>query len=300
MSDNALVRGSIVALVTPFDEHGDVDFKALGTLLDYHIEHDTDGILILGTTGESSTLTHATDDKVVRYCVDHVDGRCPLIFSAGSNCTRESADKCRRYEAEGATTALVITPYYNKASDAGMIGHFETIAEASDLDLILYNVPSRTGCAISPAVLEELVQVPTIRGIKEASGNMSYMADIAHLAGPDFSIYSGNDDIVVPMLSMGATGVISVAANIIPDQMHDMVASYLEGDIAHARDLQIRYLDLIRALFCEVNPIPVKEAMRQLGFTVGGYNLPLCDPTPAHKERIACALAQAGLTEVAS
>ncbi|MCH3967513.1 MAG: 4-hydroxy-tetrahydrodipicolinate synthase [Atopobiaceae bacterium] len=297
MSRNAMVRGSIVALVTPFDDAGDVNFDMLGQLLDFHIEHKTDGILILGTTGESSTLSHDVDDDVVRFCVSHVDGRCPLIFSAGSNCTKESADKCRRYEAEGATTALVITPYYNKASDAGMQAHFETIAEASDLDLILYNVPSRTGCAISPAVAERLSQVPTIRGMKEASGNMGYMSDIAHLAGPDFSIYSGNDDIVVPMLSMGATGVISVAANIIPDQMHEMVASYLAGDVALARDLQVRYLDLIHALFCEVNPIPVKEAMRQLGMDVGGYHLPMCDPTPEHKARIAAALAAAGLTK---
>lgn len=290
------IQGSIVALVTPFAEDGRVNFDMLGELLEFHIEHKTDGVLVLGTTGESSTLSHNEDDEVVKYCVKKVDGRVPLIFSAGSNSTQESVDKCKRYEAEGAERALVITPYYNKASDLGMVRHFETIAEASDLDLILYNVPSRTGCSISVPVLEELVNVPTIKAIKEASGSMSYACSIAHLANDDFAIYSGNDDIVVPIMSMGGSGVISVAANIIPDEMHDMVASYLAGDVDQAAWLQVKYLDLIHALFCEVNPIPVKEAMRQLGFGVGGYHLPMCEPTPAHAEVVRAALAAAGVT----
>ena len=290
------IQGSIVALVTPFADDGKVNFDMLAELLEYHIAHKTDGILVLGTTGESSTLSHHEDDEVVSFCVKTVDGRIPLIFSAGSNSTKESSEKCKRYEALGAEQALVITPYYNKASELGMARHFEAIAEASDLDLILYNVPSRTACAISVPILEELVNVPTVRAIKEASGSMAYASSIAHLASDDFAIYSGNDDIVVPLLSMGGSGVISVAANVIPDQMHDMVASYLEGDVMHARELQIKYLDLIHALFCEVNPIPVKEAMRQLGFGVGGYHLPLCEPTPAHAQVIRDALAAAGVT----
>lgn len=290
------IQGSIVALVTPFAEDGKVNFDMLGELLEFHVAHKTDGVLILGTTGESSTLSHNEDDEVVKYCVEKAAGRIPLIFSAGSNSTQESVEKCKRYEAEGAERALVITPYYNKASELGMAKHFEAIAEASDLDLILYNVPSRTGCAISVPVLEELVQVPTVKAIKEASGSMAYACSIAHLASDDFAIYSGNDDIVVPILSMGGSGVISVAANIIPDQMHDMVASYLAGDVDQAAWLQVKYLDLIHALFCEVNPIPVKEAMRQLGFGVGGYHLPMCEPTPEHAEVVRKALAAAGVT----
>lgn len=290
-----MITGSIVALVTPFDEAGEVDFDALERLIEFHVAHKTDAILVLGTTGESSTLTHEVDDHVVSFCVEHAAGRIPLVFSAGSNATWESQEKCKRYEALGATTALVITPYYNKASDLGMYKHFEAIASASDLDLILYNVPSRTGCSIKPAVLEELVQVPHVTAIKEASGSIGYMADIAHLASDTFAIYSGNDDMVVPLCSLGATGVISVAANIIPDEMHDIVASYLAGDVATARSLQLRYLPLIRALFCEVNPIPVKEAMNQLGFGVGGYRLPLCEPTAEHAALIGRELAAAGV-----
>lgn len=290
------IQGSIVALVTPFGDDGKVNFEALDELLEFHIAHKTDAILVLGTTGESSTLSHSEDDEVVKFCVKQAAGRIPLIFSAGSNSTQESVDKCKRYESEGAERALVITPYYNKASELGMVKHFEAIAEASDLDLILYNVPSRTGCAISVPVLEELVSVPTIKGIKEASGNMAYACSISHLLNDDFAMYSGNDDIVVPLMSMGGSGVISVAANIIPEQMHEMVASCLAGDFARGRELQVRYLDLIHALFCEVNPIPVKEAMRQLGFGVGGYHLPMCEPTPEHAEVVRRALAAADVT----
>lgn len=282
--------GSYVALVTPFHADGSVNFDKLKELVNWQIAQGTDGIVALGTTGESSTMTHEEDDEVARCVIETVNGRIPVICGAGSNCTKTQLEKSRRYCEMGADGLLLITPYYNKANDEGMYRHFATVADAVDAPIILYNVPGRTGCSISPACCARLAAHPNIAGIKEASGNIGYTARIAHLVGEDFCMFSGNDDMIVPVMSLGGCGVISVLANVCPAQTHELVASFAAGDVAHARALQLRYLDLIDALFCEVNPIPVKEAMNQLGMEVGGYRLPLCEISAAGRERVRRAL----------
>lgn len=282
--------GSYVALVTPFHADGSVNFDKLKELVNWQIAQGTDGIVALGTTGESSTMTHEEDDEVARCVIETVNGRIPVICGAGSNCTKTQLEKSRRYCEMGADGLLLITPYYNKANDEGMYRHFATVADSVDAPIILYNVPGRTGCLISPACCARLAAHPNIAGIKEASGNIGYTARIAHLVGEDFCMFSGNDDMIVPVMSLGGCGVISVLANVCPAQTHELVASFAAGDVAHARALQLRYLDLIDALFCEVNPIPVKEAMNQLGMEVGGYRLPLCEISAAGRERVRRAL----------
>lgn len=282
--------GSYVALVTPFHADGSVNFDKLKELVNWQIAQGTDGIVALGTTGESSTMTHEEDDEVARRVIETVNGRIPVICGAGSNCTKTQLEKSRRYCEMGADGLLLITPYYNKANDEGMYRHFATVADSVDAPIILYNVPGRTGCSISPACCARLAAHPNIAGIKEASGNIGYTARIAHLVGEDFCMFSGNDDMIVPVMSLGGCGVISVLANVCPAQTHELVASFAAGDVAHARALQLRYLDLIDALFCEVNPIPVKEAMNQLGMEVGGYRLPLCEISAAGRERVRRAL----------
>ena len=282
--------GSYVALVTPFQADGRVDFGKLRELVLWHLQEGTDGIVALGTTGESSTMTHEEDDEVARCIIETVNGRIPVIVGAGSNCTQTQLEKSRAYHDMGADGLLLITPYYNKANDEGMYHHFATEADAVDTPIILYNVPGRTGCAISPACCARLSHHPNIAGIKEASGNIGYTAKIARLVGEDFCLFSGNDDMIVPVLSLGGCGVISVWANICPKTCHELVAAFHAGDVARARALQLQYLDLIDALFCEVNPIPIKEAMNQLGMNVGGYRLPLCEISQAGRERVAKAL----------
>lgn len=282
--------GSYVALVTPFNADGSVNFDKLRELTAWHLEQGTDGIVVLGTTGESSTMSHEEDDDVARCVIETVNGRIPVICGAGSNSTQTQLEKSRRYHDMGADGLLLITPYYNKTNDEGMYRHFATVADAVDTPVILYNVPGRTGCAISPACCARLAKHPNIAGIKEASGNISYAAQIARLIGDDFCMLSGNDDMIVPMMSLGASGVISVWANICPKQSHDLVAAFHAGDVAKAREIQLKYLELINALFCEVNPIPVKEAMNQLGMGVGGYRLPLCEISEAGRERVRRAL----------
>ncbi len=284
------LRGSYVALVTPFHQDGSVNFEKLKELCEWHIQSGTDGIVALGTTGESSTMTHEEDDAVAQCVLDTVAGRIPVIVGSGSNATETAVMKSRRYAAMGADGVLVITPYYNKANDEGMIRHFEAVADAVDVPVILYNVPGRTGCSLSVPVVERLSRHPRIAGIKEASGSISYVAKIARFVSEDFSLVSGNDDMIVPVLSLGGTGVISVFANICPRQTHDMVAAYLAGDTGRARAMQLEYLDLINKLFIEVNPIPVKEAMNMLGMDVGGFRLPLCEMEKAHREVLADAL----------
>ena len=214
----------------------------------------------------------------------------PVIVGAGSNCTQTQLEKSRKYHDLGADGLLLITPYYNKANDEGMYRHFATVADAIDTPVILYNVPGRTGCAISPACCARLAKHPNIAGIKEASGNISYTAKIARLLSDDFCMFSGNDDMIVPVMSLGGCGVISVWANICPKECHDLVAAFAAGDVATARAMQLRYLELINALFCEVNPIPIKEAMNQLGMNVGGYRLPLCEISDAGRETVRRAL----------
>ena len=272
-----MFQGSFVALVTPFHPDGTVNVEKLRALCAWHLENGTDGIVALGTTGESSTLTHEEDDLVIHTVLDAVGGRIPVIAGSGSNSTETALMKSRTYAEMGVDGILVITPYYNKANEKGMYRHFATIADAVSIPMILYNVPGRTGCALSVSCVEALSKHKNIAGIKEASGSVSYAARIATLLNDEFFMMSGNDDMIVPLLSLGASGVISVFANLCPRETHDICAKWFAGDVKGARALQLQYLDLINSLFVEVNPIPIKEAMNMMGHEVGGYRMPLCE-----------------------
>lgn len=289
------ITGSIVALVTPFDTDGHVDFDALGRLVDFQIEQGTDGILTLGTTGESSTMTDEEDDAVCSFVVERVAGRVPVIAGSGSNCTETMLRKSLSYQNLGADGLLIITPYYNKANEEGIYRHFATVADAVEVPCILYNIPGRTGCSISVANVERLAAHPNVMGIKEASGNVSYAADIAHCLGPDFKMFSGNDDMVLPLMSLGASGVISVWADVQPALVHEMCRAYLDGDVARATQIQIEGIPLVRALFSEVNPIPVKEALSQMGLIEANYRMPLCPMADGTRARLVEAMKGAGL-----
>lgn len=289
------IKGSIVALVTPFHEDGSVNFEKLKELLDWHIANSTDGILVLGTTGESSTMTHEEDDEVARVSISHVNHRVPIIVGAGSNCTQTAVEKAVRYADMGADALLMISPYYNKANRRGMVEHFRQVADVTSCPIILYNVPGRTGCSISEDVVAELSKHPNICGIKEASGSITYAARIARYVNDDFAMYSGNDDMITSMLSLGASGVISVLANVVPKQTHDIVASWHAGDVKASRDGQLKYLNLVQALFSEVNPIPVKAAMNMMGMQVGGYRYPLCEMMPDTYARLRKVMEDYGL-----
>lgn len=289
------IQGSIVAIVTPFHQDGSVNFSKLGELVDWQIQNGTDGIVALGTTGESATMTDEEDDAVCEYVIKRVNGRIPVIVGSGSNCTASMLEKSLRYQAMGAQGLLIISPYYNKTNEEGMYRHFATVVDAVDIPCILYNVPGRTGCSISEGVVKRLAGHPNVMGIKEASGNMSYACKIARYLGPDFAMYSGNDDITVPILSIGGSGVISVLANILPQQTHDMVMAYLSGDTAAATAAQLRYLELINSLFLEVNPIPVKAALNMMGWEVGPCRMPLYEMSQGAAQRLWAALEEAGL-----
>ena len=289
------LKGSIVALITPFKEDGSVDFDAMGQLIDFHIQNGTDAILVLGTTGESSTMTHEEDDEVCEFAVKRVAGRVPVIAGSGSNCTQTMVEKSLRYQELGADGLLVITPYYNKANEEGMYQHFKTVLDAVDIPCILYNVPSRTGCSISEGVIARLAGHPNALGIKEASGSIAYASRIARYLSDDFFMFSGNDDMVIPLMSLGARGVISVWANIAPKTVHDMVFDWLEGRQEAALATQLNNLDLIAALFCEVNPIPVKAAVELMGVVPAHYRLPLASMAPANLERLRGAMQERGL-----
>ena len=289
------LKGSIVALVTPFNDDGSVNFEVLSQLIEFHIENKTDAILILGTTGESSTMSHEEDDAVCEFTVKQVAGRVPVIAGSGSNCTETMLEKSLRYQELGADGLLVISPYYNKANDEGMYRHFKTVADAVSIPCILYNVPGRTGCSISENVIARLKDHPNIMGIKEASGNMSYTAKIAKHLSDDFVMYSGNDDIIVPTLALGGSGVISVLANCLPRETHDMVFDYLNGNSKKATEAQLKYLDFANSLFIEVNPIPVKAALNLMGINVGGYRLPLCEMDEGNKAKLANEMKKIGL-----
>ncbi|MEG0822963.1 MAG: 4-hydroxy-tetrahydrodipicolinate synthase [Erysipelotrichaceae bacterium] len=279
-----MIEGSIVALITPFKDNGDIDFDRLGELIEHHIKEKTDGILVLGTTGESPTLTHDEDEAIAAFTIKKANKRIPIIVGSGSNSTKTAVEQSIKYEKMGADALLVITPYYNKTNEAGMLAHFESVANAVKVPLILYNVPSRTGCSISIPVLTKLSKMKNIVAIKEASGNISYAMNVAKLCNDEFCMYSGNDDIVVPMLSIGSKGVISVAANIIPNEMHTLVREYLDGNIESSLAIQLKYLEFIHALFIETNPIPIKEAMLIAKHGVGGYRLPLTNMSDSNRE----------------
>lgn len=280
-----MYSGSYVALVTPFDKNGEVNYPKTAELIGFHRENGTDGIVILGTTGESPTISETEAEKIILTATRHA-GDMPLIIGCASNNTRAAKEKAKKYEALGAKALLVLTPYYNKANENGMIRHFTQIADSVQIPIIIYNVPSRTGCFVSVSALEILSRHENIIGIKEASGDMSYFMKISHLISDNFSIFCGNDDIAVPMVSMGACGVISVLANIRPRAVSEMMRLALSGDFAGAAKIQKENIPLINALFSEPNPIPVKTAMNRLGFDVGECRLPLCEMSEANRERL--------------
>lgn len=290
-----IVRGSIVALITPFLPNGEVNYEKLGELVDFHLQNKTDALLILGTTGESSTMSHEEDDEVCRYVVNRVAKRIPVWAGSGSNSTQTMLEKSKSFEKIGVDGLLLITPYYNKTNEEGMYLHFKTVADAVSIPCILYNVPGRTGCAISENNVCRLAKHPNIVGVKEASGDIGYAARIARYLSDDFVMYSGNDDMILSMMSLGCSGVISVLANVLPKETHEMIFDYLNGEPEKTRAAQLKYLELVNALFAEVNPIPVKEALNMMGMEVGGYRLPLTAPSAVTKERLQKAMKEAGL-----
>ncbi len=288
MSKNPIFTGSGVALITPFNEKG-VDFDALGKLIDFQLENKTDAIIICGTTGEASTMPDAEHISTIEYTVDRVAGRIPVIAGTGSNDTAHGANLCKMAEKAGADGLLLVTPYYNKATQKGLAQHYSTLAAAVDLPIILYNVPSRTGMGIDVATVKALAGVEQIVGMKDATGNISYTAQLAAEC-PDIDIYSGNDDMIVPIMSLGGKGVISVLANVMPAETHDMCELYMKGDQAGALKLQLDLLDLIKALFVEVNPIPAKTAINLMGMNGGKFRLPLCEMSEGNLEVLKAAL----------
>ena len=284
----SIFEGSGVALVTPFKENGEVDFDKMKELVEFHIANGTDAIIVCGTTGEASTLSHEEHLACIKACVEYVDHRIPVIAGAGSNCTGTAS-----YGVDG---LLLVTPYYNKATQNGLIAHFTAIANSVKVPIILYNVPSRTGCNIQPETAVTLAKtVPNIVGIKEASGNIAQVVKLAKLADGCIDIYSGNDDQVVPLLSLGGKGVISVTANIAPRDVHDMVKKFMDGDVKESLDIQLKMIDLCEALFCEVNPIPVKKAVELMGLCGGTMRMPLTEMEPAHVEKLKAAMTAYGL-----
>lgn len=287
--------GAAVAIITPMNADGSVNFEELGRIIDDQIAHGTDAIVICGTTGESPTLSDEEHTACIRYAVKQAAGRVPVIAGTGSNDTKYAIWLSQQAQADGADALLLVTPYYNKTSQAGLVAHFTAMAEAGGIPVILYNVPSRTGLNIAPETALELSKHPLINGLKEASGNISQVAKIAQLCGDDLNLYSGNDDQVVPLLSLGGKGVISVVSNVKPELVHNCCKAWFEGDTARARALQLEMLPLCEALFCEVNPIPVKYAMNVLGWNAGECRLPLVEPSDEHKTKIEQALVEAGL-----
>lgn len=287
--------GAAVAIVTPMHADGSIYFEELGRILEDQIARGTDAIVICGTTGECSTMTDNEQLAAIRYTVDTVAHRVPVIAGAGSNDTAHGCALAKGAADCGADALLMVTPYYNKTSQAGLVAHFTAMAEAGGIPVILYNVPSRTGLNIAPETAQTLSRHPLINGIKEASGNISQVAKVAALCGSELNLYSGNDDQVVPLLSLGGKGVISVVSNIAPELVHNCCQAWFDGDTAKACALQLEILPLCDAMFCDVNPIPVKYAMNALGWQAGSCRLPLVEPSEAKKAQIDGALKAAGL-----
>ena len=292
----AIFKGAGVAIVTPMFEDGSVNYDKLKEILEEQIASETDAIIICGTTGESATMSEKEHSEVIKFAVDTVAKRIPVIAGTGSNCTQTAIELSKQAEEDGADALLLVTPYYNKATQNGLIAHYKAIAESVSLPIILYNVPSRTGCNILPETAAYLGKnVENIVAIKEASGNISQVAKLKALAGDSLDIYSGNDDQVIPLLSLGGIGVISVLSNVAPKFTHDMVMRYLEGDHETALNMQLEALPLIDALFCEVNPIPVKAAMNLMGKEVGPLRAPLTVMEDAHQQKLAQVMKDFGI-----
>lgn len=292
---NTVFTGSGVAIITPMYSDGSVNYDTLGQIIEYQIENGTDSIITCGTTGESAVLDHKEHCDVISFTIEKVNGRVPVIAGTGSNDTRYAIELTKTAKELGADAVLSVTPYYNKASQSGLIKHFLSIADSTDIPVILYNVPSRTGCNIQLSTYKELSKHQNIVATKEASDNVGYAAQIIAECGDDLDLYSGCDDLTVPLMSLGGKGVISVFANVLPKQMHDITALMLEGKTAEAAKLHLKYLKLMNALFCDVNPIPVKEAMNMIGFDCGECRLPLCSMTDEKKQSLKAVLEEYSL-----
>ena len=292
----AIFKGAGVALVTPMKEDLSVDYEKLEELVNFHVENGTDAIIICGTTGEAATLSHEEHLDVIKACVEYTKKRIPVVAGTGSNCTETAIYLSQKAEEYGADGLLVVSPYYNKATQDGLVKHFTAIANSVKLPILLYNVPSRTGCNILPETIVKLVKnVDNIVGVKEASGNISQVAKLMELAEGQVDLYSGNDDQIVPVMSLGGIGVISVLSNIAPKETHDIVAKYLEGDTKGSLELQLKYLSVINALFKEVNPIPVKKALNLMGKKAGSLRMPLTDMSEANTAILEAEMKKVGL-----
>lgn len=295
----SIFTGAGVALITPMNADGSVNYKKLGEMVEFQIENQTDAIIVCGTTGEASTLTNEEHLECIRFCCEVTKKRIPVIAGTGSNCTASAAYLSKEAEKAGADALLLVTPYYNKCTQNGLMAHFKQIAGAVDLPVLLYNIPGRTGVKIAPETVVALCRdVDNIVGVKDATGDISEVASVLSLAkkeGIEVDLYSGNDDQIVPVLSLGGKGVISVLSNIIPRETHEMTASYFNGDVKKSMELQLKYFDLIGALFCEVNPIPVKKAMNLMGMEVGPLRAPLTEMEEGHAARLAEEMKRAGI-----
>ncbi len=292
----AVFTGAGVAIVTPFHADESINYDKLDELIDYHCENGTDSIIICGTTGESATMTEEEHMECVKFAIERTKGRIPVIAGTGSNCTKTAVEMSREAAEHGADGLLLVTPYYNKATQAGLIAHYTAVAKEAKAPIIMYNVASRTGCNIEPATIAELVKnVENIVGVKEASGNISQVAKIMALTDGNIELYSGNDDQIVPLLSLGAKGVISVLSNVAPKETHDICEKFFAGDVAESAKLQLKALPLCEKLFCEVNPIPVKKAMKLMGMDCGPLRMPLTELTPEHTKELARAMEDFGI-----
>ena len=292
----AIFTGAGVALITPMNEDGRVNYEKLRALLEFHVANKTDAIIICGTTGEASTLSDEEHLECIRFACEVINKRIPVIAGTGSNCTQSAIELSKEAEKSGVDGLLLVTPYYNKATQNGLKAHYKAIAKEVNVPIILYNVPSRTGTRLAPQTVVDLChEVPNIVGVKDATGDISEVAELMSLAKGTVDVYSGNDDQIVPVLSLGGKGVISVLSNILPKETHDMVASYLEGDVAKSCEMQLKYFDLVKALFCEVNPIPVKKALNLMGMEVGSLRLPLTEMEDANAKRLEEEMRKAGV-----
>ena len=292
----AIFTGAGVAIVTPFKEDESIDYDRLDELIDFHCENGTDSIVICGTSGEAATMTEREHMECVKFTVERTKGRIPVIAGTGSNCTKTALELSKEAAGYGADGVLVVTPYYNKATQKGMIAHFTQVADAAKVPVVLYNIPGRTGCKMEAETVAYLVNnVDNIVAIKEASGDFSNIVKMMDLTDGKLDLYSGNDDQVLPILSLGGLGVISVLSNVAPKETHDMVMKFMEGDTAGAAKIQIDAIPLINALFCEVNPIPVKTALNLMGMNVGPLRMPLCEMEESNKETLKKALQDFGI-----
>ena len=292
----AIFKGAGVAIVTPMKDNLEVNYDKLDEILEEQIAGKTDSIVICGTTGESATLSEEEHLEAIRFTIERVNHRSPVVAGTGSNCTQTAIQMSKEAEEAGADGVLLVTPYYNKATQNGLIAHYTAIANEIKIPAILYNVPSRTGCALQPKTIAHLVKnVENIVGVKEASGDISHVAQVMNLCDGQIDLYSGNDDQVVPLLSLGGLGVISVLSNVAPQYVHDMVYKFFEGDVAGSRKMQLEALPVINALFCEVNPIPVKAAMNLQGKEVGPLRAPLTEMEPEHQAVLKTAMKELGI-----